>query len=175
MRNVAIVPSSLDVQLCSTGFTVLRSNGVIDSHFLFRYVLTDDFIDRVTPQQTGTHYPATSDRVVMGESLPLPPLAEQQRIVTKVEELLARVNAACERLEKAAALLGFGLVSKNRSSLIQAILAKAFRGELVPTEAELARQEGRDYEPASVLLERIRAERVDALAPTKRHARRRKL
>jgi type I restriction enzyme S subunit len=31
----------------------------------------------------------------------------------------------------------------------------------VPTEAELARREGRDYEPASVLLERIRAERVD--------------
>ena len=40
--------------------------------------------------------------------------------------------------------------------LTQAILAKAFRGELVPTEAELARREGRDYEPAAVLLERIK-------------------
>ena len=39
--------------------------------------------------------------------------------------------------------------------LTQAILAKAFRGELVPTEAELARQEGRTYEPASDLLIRI--------------------
>jgi type I restriction enzyme S subunit len=43
--------------------------------------------------------------------------------------------------------------------LTQAILAKAIRGELVPTEAELARREGRVYETASVLLERIRAER----------------
>jgi type I restriction enzyme S subunit len=43
--------------------------------------------------------------------------------------------------------------------LIQAILAKAFRGELVPTEAELARREGRSYEPASELLARIKAER----------------
>jgi type I restriction enzyme S subunit len=43
---------------------------------------------------------------------------------------------------------------------VQSILAKAFRGELVPTEAELARREGRDYEPASALLERIRAERA---------------
>jgi hypothetical protein len=34
-----------------------------------------------------------------------------------------------------------------------------FRGEPVPTEAELARREGRDYEPASVLLERIWADR----------------
>ena len=37
--------------------------------------------------------------------------------------------------------------------------ASAFRGELVPTEAELARAEGRTYEPASALLERVRAER----------------
>ena len=41
--------------------------------------------------------------------------------------------------------------------LTQAILAKAFRGEPVPTEAELARQQGRPYEPASALLARIRA------------------
>jgi hypothetical protein len=47
--------------------------------------------------------------------------------------------------------------------LTQAVLAKAFRGELVPTEAELARREGRDYEPASALLDRIRAERAAAV------------
>ena len=40
--------------------------------------------------------------------------------------------------------------------LTQAILAKAFRGELVPTEAELARREGRDYETAEELLERVK-------------------
>ncbi|MDI6753359.1 MAG: hypothetical protein QME78_03075 [Thermodesulfobacteriota bacterium] len=34
----------------------------------------------------------------------------------------------------------------------QAILAKAFRGELVPTEAELACREGHSYEPAPTLL-----------------------
>jgi hypothetical protein len=41
----------------------------------------------------------------------------------------------------------------------QSILAKAFRGELVATEAELGRREGHEYEPASALLERIRKER----------------
>lgn len=48
------------------------------------------------------------------------------------------------------------------NSLSSAILAKAFSGELVPTEAELARREGRSYKPAFVLLERIRAEREQA-------------
>jgi type I restriction enzyme S subunit len=43
--------------------------------------------------------------------------------------------------------------------LAQSILAKAFRGELVPTEAELARREGREYEAAEKLLERIQEAR----------------
>jgi type I restriction enzyme S subunit len=81
----------------------------------------------------------------------LPPRSEQEEIVRRVDALFAladkieaRVKSATARVEKST----------------QAILAKAFRGELVPTEAELARQEGRDYEPASVLLERIRMERT---------------
>jgi len=41
----------------------------------------------------------------------------------------------------------------------QAILAKAFRGELVPTEVELARREGRSYEAASEFLARVKSER----------------
>jgi hypothetical protein len=45
----------------------------------------------------------------------------------------------------------------SAEELKQAILAKTFRGEPVPTEAELARKQGRSYEPASVLLDRIRS------------------
>lgn len=82
--------------------------------------------------------------------LPLPPLPEQHEIVRRVESLFA----LADRIEQRVAL------GKERADrLTQAILAKAFRGELVPTEAELARIEGREYEPASVLLERIRREK----------------
>jgi hypothetical protein len=47
--------------------------------------------------------------------------------------------------------------ARRSEKLAQSILAKVFRGALVPTEAELARREGREYEPASELLERIKA------------------
>ena len=89
--------------------------------------------------------------------MPLPPVAEQHEIMRRVEALLARATRIEKRLAAA---------TRRALTLTQAILAQAFRGELVPTEAELARQEGREYEPASVLLERIRTERA-VQAPTK--------
>ncbi|GAA5514940.1 hypothetical protein Dcar01_03704 [Deinococcus carri] len=75
--------------------------------------------------------------------LPLPPLPEQAEIVRRVEALFA----LADRLEQryAAALAAF-------ERLTPALFAKAFRGELVP-------QDPAD-EPASVLLERIRAQRA---------------
>lgn len=39
--------------------------------------------------------------------------------------------------------------------LTELLVATAFRGELVPCEADLARRKGRSYEPAAELLSRI--------------------
>lgn len=79
---------------------------------------------------------------------PLPPLAEQHEIVRRVEQLFALADRLEAPLDAA---------RKRVDRLRQSILAKAFRGELVPTEADLARREGRTYEPASQLLARIRS------------------
>lgn len=43
--------------------------------------------------------------------------------------------------------------------LRQSILAKAFSGQLVETEAEIARREGRDYETVEVLLVEVSEEK----------------
>ena len=52
-------------------------------------------------------------------------------------------------------------------TLTQAVLAKAFRGELVPTEAELARRENRPYESAGELVERIRTSATPTTKPSR--------
>jgi type I restriction enzyme, S subunit len=44
---------------------------------------------------------------------------------------------------------------EKTDKLRQSIIAKAFSGEFVETEAEIARREDRDYEMAEVLLEKI--------------------
>jgi type I restriction enzyme S subunit len=89
-----------------------------------------------------------SQKDIGGFVLPVPPLGEQHAIVRRVGALLKLADTIEKQLTAATALA---------ERLTQSILAKAFRGELVPTEAELARKENRDYESASALLERIRA------------------
>jgi type I restriction enzyme S subunit len=80
----------------------------------------------------------------------LPPLPEQHRIVEAIESYFTRLDDAVATLER---------VQRNLKRYRASVLKAAVEGRLVPTEAELARAEGRDYEPASVLLERILAER----------------
>ena len=75
--------------------------------------------------------------------IPLPPYAEQAEIVRRVEALFKLADDIEKRYEKAR-----GHVDK----LTQSILAKAFRGELVPQDP--------GDEPASELLKRIRQEKA---------------
>ncbi len=85
----------------------------------------------------------------------LPPSEEQQEIIQRVKKLLALADRIESRYEVA---------KKQVESLTQSILAKAFRGELVPTETELAAREGRDYETAAQLLDRIRALAAESIS-----------
>ena len=80
----------------------------------------------------------------------MPPLPEQRRIVAEIEKQFTRLDASVAALKRVQANL-----KRYRASLLKA----ACEGKLVPTEAELALSEGRDYEPADQLLERILSER----------------
>lgn len=121
LRNVALIDDPSVANVCSTGFTVLRPTPAVVAEYLFRYVLTDKFISRVTSQQTGTHYPATSERKVKAQAVPLPPLLEQQRIIARIKELVAKMDSARGALLKA----GLTLDQFRRS-----VLARAFSGHL---------------------------------------------
>ncbi|MCB9924380.1 MAG: restriction endonuclease subunit S [Planctomycetaceae bacterium] len=119
---------------------------------------------RVQELTGGSASPHLNVRDIKAFPTPVPPLPEQQEIVRRVEKLFAFADQIESRLRQAQA---------HVDRLTQSLLAKAFRGELVPTEHTLATAAGRDYEPASELLARIRAER-DNGAPEKPKANRRK-
>ncbi|MBN1195574.1 MAG: restriction endonuclease subunit S [Methanomicrobiaceae archaeon] len=79
----------------------------------------------------------------------IPPLLEQHEIVSRVGALFALADQIEGHL---------AAIKERSDKLRQSILAQAFSGQLVPTEAELARREGQEYEQAVMLLDQIKVE-----------------
>ncbi len=98
-------------------------------------------------QTTIQHLPLERFREII---VPAPSRADQDRIVAAIEEHFSYIDAGVAALERALA---------NLKRYRAAVLKAACEGKLVPTEAELARREGRAYESADVLLRRILVER----------------
>ena len=127
---------------------IIRCGWWILPRYFSMFLNSDSGQSQIFKMQTGQTREGLNYTQIRNMFVALPPLPEQHEIVRRVVALFAladsieaKVATARERTEK----------------LRQSILAKAFSGELVPTEAELARREGRDYEPADVLLERLKA------------------
>jgi type I restriction enzyme S subunit len=110
-------------------------------------------IEAVAASSSGLHTLSLSK--VAGLPLPFCRVTEQHEIVRRIESAFARIEQLAVQAKRALELVG---------KLDEAILAKAFRGELVPQDE--------NDEPAEKLLERIRAER--AAAPKAKRGRGRK-
>ncbi|MGO8255561.1 restriction endonuclease subunit S [Rhizobium ruizarguesonis] len=125
LKNIAVVPDDLDGEITSTGIAVLRPSDAILSAFLFALVRSEGFVRPLSLKQDGTLYPAITDSDLLNHQIPLPPVAEQKRIVAK----LAALNAKSARARTELARIET-LVSRYK----QAVLSKAFSGELTSAE-----------------------------------------
>ncbi len=125
---------------------VLRGRPGILNRFLMHQLNQVDF-RRFVSGTTRLKLPQAPMRQI---PLVIAPEAEQARLVDEIEKQFTRLDAAVAALKRIQANL-----KRYRASVLKA----ACEGRLVPTEAELARREGRSYEPASELLKRILAER----------------
>lgn len=118
--------------------------------FLHLHFLKDATNGRFAATSRGVGIHHLGAEALVHWSVTLPPLPEQHRIVAAIEDYFSRLDEAVALLER---------VQRNLKRYRASVLKAAVEGRLVPTEAELARTEGRTYEPASVLLERILEER----------------
>ena len=92
-----------------------------------------------------------SSRTLADLPLPLPSIDEQLRLVGYLDEQLSRLDASVAALHR---------VQANLKRYRASVLKGSCEGRLVPTEAELARQEGRDFETGAQLLQRVLATRA---------------
>ena len=130
------------------GLAAIRPQGGISAKYVLYSLRASE--QELRTNSTGTTFEAIRGDDLRSHSIPLAPLAEQRRIVAEIETQFTRLDASVAALRRAQANL-----KRYRAS----VLKDACEGRLVTIEAERARSEGREYEPAGVLLERILAER----------------
>lgn len=134
--------------------------GEVSSRFVMYALRTRDVRRYFSKEATGTSDSMRnlSQPKIERARIRLAPRAEQDRIVDEVDRILGHAESIAKQMTRLSRLIGDEDAPAIRTTrLTGAVLEKAFAGELVPIEAELARLEGRDYEPASVLLERLGA------------------
>ena len=149
LHNMCIINREFSREaIASTGFAVLKCCADYSNEFLFYYMMSPDFDSYAndTANSKGVAYPAINDERLSMALVPIPPVSEQRRILKQLLEILPTIqmyDITHQRLEK--------LNDTFPAQLKKSILQDAVQGKLVlqaPAD-----------EPASALLERIRAEK----------------
>lgn len=147
LRNIALVPKLPSPAVASTGFTLLRPKEGLDSRFLYHLVRSDHFIAEVTPKQTGTLYPATSDRVVRGQAITVPNLSTQRSIAALIDQAEVARHSAMDHVSS-------GL--RSIKMFEESVLADACTGRLT---VEWRKGEGLETQEVE---QRIETAQIDA-------------
>lgn len=94
LLNIAVIDQEFEPgPIASTAFAVVHPFEGVDRRFLFWAFRSPYFVRYVENCQTGIAYPAINDKQFFCAPFPLPPEAEQVRIVAKVDEMMALCDA----------------------------------------------------------------------------------
>lgn len=97
LLNAAVIDKDYSpMPIVSTAFAIMHPYAGISGRYIYFYLRSPFFVRYVEANQKGVAYPAINDGDFFVGEFPLPPAAEQERIVAKIDELMAR----CDVLEK---------------------------------------------------------------------------
>jgi len=128
----------------------LRPNAGVDANYLAAFLRSPQYRDRASDLAAGTNINNLRASHIEETPIPLPAIDRQREIVAYLDEQLSRLDASVAALHR---------VQANLKRYRASVLNSACEGRLVPTEAELARQEGRTFETGAELLRGSLAER----------------
>lgn len=126
LKNIAIVPSNLDHSIATSGFCVLKPINKLITKYLFVSCLSPYTTNEMHSRMKGLNSPAIKKSDLLNWFIPLPPLAEQKRIVARLDQLMPLVDKYAEAYDKLKKL-DDGFNDKLKQSLLQ----YAMEGKLV--------------------------------------------
>jgi len=122
LEKIAFIDPALDDEFASTGYCVLRPIEPIRPEYIFYFAVSRILLDQVLPFQKGVGYPAVTDREIKSSRIPLPPLAEQERIVKRLDEILPLIDQLAE-LESERESLDDQFVKALERAILQAAVS----------------------------------------------------
>ncbi|MHC4123237.1 MAG: restriction endonuclease subunit S [Planctomycetota bacterium] len=144
--RVSLAPNDMNGARVNQHVCIIRPKSTVLPMFLYVFLASPIMQKHIMREQYGVTRQALTKTQISNFTIPSPSTYEQQEIVCRVVKLFKLTNKIEDMIKEARLRV---------EKLTQSILAKAFKGELVPTEAKLARIEGRGYETAKELLHRI--------------------
>jgi len=116
LLNIAIIGKEYGPEpIASTAFAIIHPFAGIYNRFIYHYLRSPVFISYVESAMKGVAYPAINDGDFFRAPFPIPPLAEQYRIVAKIDKLMA----LCEHLERQ-----IDATANKQSVLLNAVMSR---------------------------------------------------
>ena len=135
--------------ICSTDILVFPKKYDVNNKLIKYFLMNNEFVKYANKNVSGVQHPRVNFQTISNYKIGLPPFKEQARIVSKIEELLTRLDAGIKSLKQVQILL-----KKYR----QSVLKSAVEGKLT---SEWRKQHKDELEPGDKLLERILKERKE--------------
>ncbi|WP_068599382.1 restriction endonuclease subunit S [Vaginella massiliensis] len=160
LGRICHLPQNADIGIINQALLKISLNERIILHKYFIIMFRSEIFQRLIFEKSlGTAMP---NMVGMNElkdiAIPIPSIQEQAQIVKEIESRLSVCDAVEQQIKDSLS---------QAEALRQSILKKAFEGKLLSEEELTLCKQAPDYEPASVLLEKIKAEK-EANKPVKK-------
>lgn len=98
LQNIAYIPEEYSSCIASTGFYVCNSSGALIPEFMFYLMLSPYVVNGLNQFMKGDNSPSISKDDIENWLYPIPPIAEQKRIVIHVQKALEQTSLIASSL-----------------------------------------------------------------------------
>lgn len=131
LKNIAYINETVSDAIASTGFYICTPRKNVNGRYNYYMMISSYVVDGLNAFMKGDNSPSIRKEDLERFPYPIPPLAEQKRIVERIESLFAKLDEAKEKIAGVKDSHSSGSDVLGKIVLMKkSILARAFRGEL---------------------------------------------